>query len=335
MSRQFTRDFFLEIAKGDVAGHSAVLKFGENPDIDALSGFEDIWDGGGTYVPPTQARIHDVVSSNEADAGTVVSSGTATDGSGTTLIDSGATFQTDGVVVGNSLLNDTNMSFGIITAIPSETELTIAATMREVMEGRASDPNESGDSYRVVADASSGVSIFHLEGLDASFLEQQEFVVLNGTSNVATVSSYIRQFRARVFGDRTGVKRSAVGTITSTAQADGTITCQVVSGNNQTLMAIYTIPSDKTGYLYQWWGSISKKQSATANLKLRVGTIDGIGYVLQSRSITTTGDSSLRYEFSVRGVVPGAADIWIESDSDANDIGVAAGFDVVLVEDGL
>ncbi len=48
----------LEIAKGNVPGHSTVNKFGRNTDIDTAAK-EDIWDGGGLWVAPTQARKHD------------------------------------------------------------------------------------------------------------------------------------------------------------------------------------------------------------------------------------------------------------------------------------
>jgi len=56
MSRQFTRDFALEVAKGNIAGHTGVNKFGENPDI-TLDTTEDIWDNGGTYTFPTTVDI--------------------------------------------------------------------------------------------------------------------------------------------------------------------------------------------------------------------------------------------------------------------------------------
>ena len=46
---------------------STVNKFGKNTDIDTGSTPEDVWDGGGLWVPPTAARIHDVASSNAAD----------------------------------------------------------------------------------------------------------------------------------------------------------------------------------------------------------------------------------------------------------------------------
>lgn len=42
-----------------------LIQFGRNTDID--TGEEDIWDGGGTWVAPTQSRIHDLVSTSTND----------------------------------------------------------------------------------------------------------------------------------------------------------------------------------------------------------------------------------------------------------------------------
>jgi len=61
-----TSDYLLEVAQGNIDGRSSVLKFGRNEDVD--SGIpEDIWDGGGLWVPPTAARTHDVDSTSGQD----------------------------------------------------------------------------------------------------------------------------------------------------------------------------------------------------------------------------------------------------------------------------
>lgn len=63
-------NFLVEVAKGNVAGHSAISKFGNNPGIDMADGFQDIWDGGGIWVPPTTARIHSITSTSGDDTDT-------------------------------------------------------------------------------------------------------------------------------------------------------------------------------------------------------------------------------------------------------------------------
>jgi hypothetical protein len=80
------KSHLLDIAQGSVTGHYAVNKFGRNIEIDA-SVTADVWDGGHTlasggvsliWVAPTQARIHDIVSSSASDDGAPVGVGART-----------------------------------------------------------------------------------------------------------------------------------------------------------------------------------------------------------------------------------------------------------------
>jgi len=60
--------FNLRVAKGEISGHSIVSKFGQNNDI-GTGAYEDIWDGGGTYVYPADgtAPITKLVAHDAAD----------------------------------------------------------------------------------------------------------------------------------------------------------------------------------------------------------------------------------------------------------------------------
>lgn len=60
-------DSKLDVSRGLIAGQTAVNKFGRNTDIDTGVA-EDIWDAGGTWVAPTAARTHQIVSSSASDA---------------------------------------------------------------------------------------------------------------------------------------------------------------------------------------------------------------------------------------------------------------------------
>lgn len=71
------QDRFLAIAKGDVTGHSLMLKFGRNPDIDTGAA-EDVWEGGGLYTFDTTAQSLEIVSSSTDDDGDPAGTGART-----------------------------------------------------------------------------------------------------------------------------------------------------------------------------------------------------------------------------------------------------------------
>jgi len=321
-------DWKLEIPRGNRPGLSPMIKFGENPNINNSGDFFHLWDATGLYAPPTIPRIHNVASDNAADAGNTIVSGTATGGSVLTLVDTSENFVTAGVVAGDIVLSDTNCDIGIVSSVATDT-LTVNG-FRDPETGFFGDAISAGDSYRVVHEGSTGACVVYLQGLDSSFLLVNEFVVLNGISDVATVNSYIRQYRARSFG--TTRVATLVGVLTSTAVGDGTVSCQINDGKNQTQMAIYTIPFDKNAYILQWWGSLSKAVNAISIINLRVGQLDGFGYIVQPWSLSASGQSSFCYEWGTRLPLPGGADIWIEANSNLPSTGVSGGFDIILVD---
>jgi hypothetical protein len=64
-NRTATRDFYLEVAKGNIPGHTHINKFGHNPTADEG---DDIWGGGGVYpFYPTAAVDVDIVSTSTDD----------------------------------------------------------------------------------------------------------------------------------------------------------------------------------------------------------------------------------------------------------------------------
>ena len=67
-SPHLVKDYSLEIAKGNISGHRALTKFGRNPTV-GTSGFNTIWNGGGSYTGfnATGAEIVSIVSSSIND----------------------------------------------------------------------------------------------------------------------------------------------------------------------------------------------------------------------------------------------------------------------------
>jgi hypothetical protein len=329
----------LLIPAGLIRGTSHINKFGRNPDVDTADAPEDIWDIGGLWVPPTVPRLHNIVSSVANDAGTLVSSGTVTRGSTTSIEDENATFQTDGVAVNDVVLNDTNIDHSVVASVDSETKLTLESSHHAAYtEQRAATVGfNNKDSYRIVTPASTGASVVHVFGLDENFDELEEFVITNGTNNVATASTYWRIYRMHIDGAASRVTNN-VGNITATAQTDNTVQGQISIGIGQTLQAIYTIPNGKTGYMTQFSSTIFKGAvGALANMTLRQTKFagpDGSGSVTEHYfSLATDGSSHVVHRFEPNKPFEEKTDVWMRCEaSSTNDVQITGAFDIILVD---
>jgi len=327
-------DSSLEIALKHVSGTSSINKFGHNPVVNTTSTPEDVWDGGGLYVPPTAARVHNVVSTSTEDAGTLVSTGTiTTPGDKYTVVDSGATFITDSVSVGDAFLNDTAFDHSIVSSIDSETQLTLIG----LHDG---DFSNIGETYRVVSTNGTGVAVLHIKnGLDVNFDFQGEFVITNGTTSVPTTKSYVRM--NRMHADLTGSNDTNVGVITATAVTDGTVTAQINAGNGQTLMAHYTVPRNKTGYITTWNVTLGKaggSATAQAECSLRYSKfspLNTVGSIIQGvMNPYLAGSSSISRNYTPYKVVHEYTDVFIRIDEVTdNSSHITAEFDMIITND--
>lgn len=68
--------FALQVARGQVQGHTAINIFGYNPDVDTSE--ESVWPDGGTVPHPTVASVLSIVSTSVADDGNPVGTGART-----------------------------------------------------------------------------------------------------------------------------------------------------------------------------------------------------------------------------------------------------------------
>lgn len=262
MSRQFTRDYDLEVARGNISGVAPVNKFGRNIEID--NGVNaDIWDGGYTlasggvsliWVAPTIARIHDIKSTSGDDA-----------------------------------------SGGI------------------------------------------GAKTIRVYGLPSwSDVEVSETIIMNGVSNVATANSYVIIHRLEVLTK--GASGPNVGTITATAQTDGTITAQIRPIEGQTQMAIYGIPSTQILYLSQIYAGANKAGGVAGLVDFDLDynptpDVELIAFITKHTSgLQTTGTSEAPHPFKPYKKFAGPGILKIHAKSDTNNMDISAGFNGYLVD---
>lgn len=237
----------LEIAKGNIPGHSAISKFGENPDVDAA---EDLWSQGGTYTFSSTANIDSVSSSDNGDTQDI------------TIL---------GLNVNFEFVEQT------ITLTGQATKALDTDLIRVFRSFNANSSNFAGDVY----------------------------IYING----ATVAA--------------GVPQTATD-----------IRAFIAAGDNQTLMAIYTVPAGQTGYLFNYGTSLSKLSPATAlTCSIRIRPFESVFLVKDRGAAATTGATNYKREFKVPLVLPEKTDIKIIIDtvSQAN-TGVSGSFDIILVD---
>ena len=316
----------LAIAQGLVVGKRALHKFGTTPSIGFATGFEAIWNGGAyTGHAPTAADTMTVVSTDAADTGAVVSSGLATGGTSLTIEDTGATFSTDGVVVGDVVINVTQEDHGIITAV-AETELTVIY----MKEGTVP---VADDDYIVATSTGTGAAVLQMtEALDGNWDDTCGYVVLNGTTPVLNTNQYLRCSRSEVVlaGTGGGNAGELSGYQTGTP---ANIFFNMPIGYNQTMIAAWSVPRGKTAYFTSWFASMAVKQSGYSIVRLLVSSFGTPFRVAEEISINTDGASYTQRTYEVaKNDLCEFTDVKIIADSSVNGLGVSAGFDLVVVD---
>ena len=193
------------------------------------------------------------------------------------------------------------------------------------------------------ADTSAGtgartVSVF---GLDADYNEISETVTLNGQTAVNTTKSYLRVNRMIVRsagsgGANAGVIYTGTGTVTSGVPANVYASINGVTGSNQSLMALWTVPAGYTAYLLQYDISNGTTSNTPAVCKL-ILAIRPYGEVFQSKDVKslTTG-MHVEERFSLPVKVTEKSDIEVRAISSSNSVSfdISSAFEIVYIRNG-
>lgn len=233
----------LAIAEGDVSGHSVLLKFGRNADVDT-GGVETIWEGGGAYPFPSTAQSLEAVSSSVDD-----------DSAGT------------------------------------------------------------------------GARTITLIGLNASYVEQTQVIILDGTTPVAITGTWLRVYRCSVTTAGTGAVNA--GLITIRISGGGTTLLVIGAGEGQTLMAVYTVPAGYTAYMISYYASANATPTLPA-VDVSLYTMPSTMVInLKHKQALTAGyfDHKFRAPFKIEE----KTDIYLNASSSVNNTDVCGGFDLILV----
>ena len=163
-----------------------------------------------------------------------------------------------------------------------------------------------------------GINIF-IEGLNANYEVITETVTLGGDSagGTGTTQQFLRIYRAY-----NASNTNLTGNVT--IQQDAVVYAKIFATNQQTLMAVYTIPKGKRGYLVSGNISVEKNQPVVAQVMTRRQ-----GGVLRSSGIVSTFGVPFQRNWILPPVLPEKTDIEIRALAGAT-TSIAAGFEIVL-----
>jgi len=170
-----------------------------------------------------------------------------------------------------------------------------------------------------VAGASDSGAVIEVQGLDAGYNAAKENITVGSTGSI----NFIRVFRARVVSVTSGTTNDGNITIT----VDSAVRATILAGNGQTLMAVYTVPKGKRGYLIKFQGSIDK--STDCIYKLFARPVDDGAFNLKGQF--GTFGTPITYDYPIPLEFNEKTDIEIRAKAGST-AGGGAIFDIVLVD---
>jgi len=193
-------------------------------------------------------------------------------------------------------------SNGTLETVWSHSSLYVYPTAATVMKVSSTSSNDNGTG--------SGARTVLVAGLDADYNEASEIVTLTGQTPVLTTTVFIRVFRAYVV--TAGVSNTAAGIIyigdgVVTAGVPALVYAEIPLGENQTLMAMWTVPAGYTFYMYR--GSFSAASNNSAQYVLGKFMVRPFGGVFRNAADVTANSNVIQYDFEIPLAVPAKADI--------------------------
>jgi hypothetical protein len=186
----------------------------------------------------------------------------------------------------------------------------------------------------VVSDNAGDTESFGIQGLDINGNLVTQTVTLNGTTRVALTTPLWRVFRMsnQSATDIVGTVYCYVGT---GGVPSATNVRAIVTSTNQTLMALYTIPLGKVGFLKNVVLSGSgTKTAGYAQCSYAIRNVGKVFKIKRRLDISFSGSSSFLDLRFFPGPIPALSDIRVRvEDVSANDTGISSTFDILLVDE--
>ena len=162
-------------------------------------------------------------------------------------------------------------------------------------------------------------AVIEVTGLDENYNEVSEDITIGGA---AGTQLFLRVYRALIKTAGAG-QTTNIGKINITV--DSLIAAEILEENGQTLMAVYTVPAGKTGYLMKLKASPDKNTNVLFKL-----VVKEFGGAFLTKGLFGTFGVPVTYDYPVPLRFPEKTDIEIQGKA-GNTCAAGALFDVILV----
>jgi hypothetical protein len=236
-----------------------------------------------------------------------------------------------GLVPGHTIIDKFGHSNAVGTAIEDIWDFGGLYSFRDTATQMTISSADADDTI-----AGNGARTVEIFGLDSAFNPVNEVVETDGQNGVTTVNSFIRVYRmivrsAGATGYNEGNIYLGTGAIVAgvPANKDAVIGFSAGGlGENQTLMAIYTIPAGHTGLILNPHFTNPQAKSAECWLKVRP-----FGEVFQTKLREMVYQDTLHIDSNkVITKATEKSDIRMSATTPSSETDMAAGFQVLLIE---
>ena len=187
-----------------------------------------------------------------------------------------------------------------------------------------------------VDDATMQGETIEIQGLDTNWALTTQTADLDGantTTAVALGTALRRVFRMKVLADVVAAQDINAHNVGDTQDY-----ARIQLGENQTQMAIYTIPLNTTGYITRYYRDYVKVTGAAPNsVEFKMFHADrenGYEFQLKHSGAVQDGAAGTPYDFKPYLKVTEKTDIVMRATANGAAAHVHSGFDIILVEDG-